>query len=52
MNLRLRAIETGDFWLRVAKLEKRLAQAEEKLNRNGGKPGSEIGNLRKPSRKA
>jgi hypothetical protein len=52
MNLQLRAIETADFEQRVAKLEKRLAQAEDKLNRNGGKPGSDIGQLRKPPRQA
>jgi hypothetical protein len=42
MNLQLRAIETTNFELRVAELEKRLAEAEDKLNGHGGAPGSDI----------
>jgi len=38
MNLQLRAIEATDFERRVAALEKRLAEAEDKLGANGGVP--------------
>jgi len=37
MNLQLRAIETVDLEQRVAEFEKRLTQAEDKLNGKGGK---------------
>jgi hypothetical protein len=52
MNLQLRAIETTNFELRVAELEKRLAEAEDKLNGQNGTPGSDVSQLRKPPRKA
>ena len=51
MNLQLRAIETADFELRVAKLERRLEQAEDKLNRVAAL-GSDVIQLRKPPRQA
>lgn len=51
MNLQLRAIETADLELRVAKLERPLAQAEDKLNRVAAL-GSDVIQLRKPPRQA
>jgi hypothetical protein len=52
MSLQLRAIETANFEQRVAELEKRVAEAEDKLNAHGGAPGSDVSQLRKPPRKA
>ncbi len=46
MNLQLRAIETTNFELRVAELEKRVAEAEDKLNGQGGAPGSDVNQRR------
>ena len=51
MNLQLRAIETADLELRVAKLERPLAQAEDKLNRVAAL-GSNVSQFRKPPRQA
>jgi len=39
ISLQLRAIETTNFEHRVAELEKRIAEAEDKLNGHGGAPG-------------
>jgi hypothetical protein len=52
MSLQLRAIETTNFERRVADLERRLAESEEKLNGLGGAPGSDVSQFRKPPRKA
>jgi hypothetical protein len=52
MNLQLRAIETVNFELRVSKLEKRLAQAEDRLNRNAAAPDADTSQVRKPPRQA
>jgi hypothetical protein len=52
MSLQLRAIETTKFERRVAELEKRVAEAEDKLNGRGGAPVSDVSQLRKPPRKA
>ena len=52
MSLQLRAIETTNFELRVTELEKRLAEAEDKLNGHGGATDSDVSQLRKPPRKA
>jgi hypothetical protein len=52
MSLQLRAIETTNLERRVAELEKLLAEAEDELSSNGGTPGSDVSQLRKPPRKA
>jgi len=52
MSLQLRAIETTNFELRVTELEKRLAEAEDKLNGHGCATDSDVSQLRKPPRKA
>jgi hypothetical protein len=52
MSLQLRAIEATNFERRVAELEKRVAEAEDKLDAHGGAPGSDVSQLRKPPRKA
>ena len=52
MSLQLRAIEATNFERRLAELEKRVAEAEEKLDGHGVVPGSDVGQLRKPPRKA
>jgi hypothetical protein len=52
MSLQLRAIEATNFERRVAELEKRVAEAEDKLDGHGGAPGSDVSQLRKPPRKA
>jgi hypothetical protein len=49
MSLQLRAIETTNFELRVTELEKRVAEAEDKLNGHGGARASDVSQLRKPS---
>ncbi len=52
MSLQLRAIETTNFDRRVAELEKRIAETEDKLNGHGGAPRQDVSQLRKPPRKA
>jgi len=51
MSLQLRAIETTNLE-RLAELEKRLAETEEKLKGLGGTPGTDVSQFRKPPRKA
>jgi hypothetical protein len=48
INLQLRAIETTDLERRVAKLEKLLAEAENRVNGNGSAPGLDFGDLPMP----
>ena len=52
LNLQLRAIETTNFELHFAEFEKRLVEVEDKLNGQDGAHGSDVGQLRKPPRKA
>ena len=52
LSLQMRVIEATDFELRLAKLEKRTAGFEDKLNGQGGAPGPDVSRLRKPPRKA
>ena len=51
MNLQLRAIDTVNLGRRLAKVEELLAE-KDKLNGDGGAPGSDVSQLRKPPRKA
>ena len=51
MSLQLRAIETTNLDQRLAKVEKLLAGNDE-LKGHGGAPGSDVGQFRKPPRKA
>jgi hypothetical protein len=50
MKVQMRAIETTNLALRLAKVEELLA-AKDELHSNDGAPGSDFSQLRKPSRK-
>lgn len=52
MNLQLRALETTDLERRVAKLEKLLAEAEDRLDVKRSAPKLDFGDLPMPSSKA
>jgi hypothetical protein len=52
LSLQLRTIETTNFELHFAELEKRLVEVEDRLNGQDGATESDVSHLRKPPRKA